>query len=109
MKTKTNASRSVRLPSVTAVEAAPTGRQLYVWFDDERSGVVDMSDWTGHPCDKWDTQGFNHWRVDDGIPCWGENSHISPDLCAEELVEMPYEKWLAGVSESIFASRPSII
>ena len=81
------------LPSVSAVEAAPTGRQLYVWMKDGRSGVVDMSDWTGHPCDKWDAKGFNRWKVDAGMACWGEDSHISPVLCAEELVEMPYEQW----------------
>ena len=89
---KTTITR-VKLPSVKAVEAAPTGRQLYVWMKDGRSGVVDMSDWTGHPCDKWDTEGFSRWKVDAGMACWGEDSHISPVLCADELVEMPYEEW----------------
>ena len=109
VKTKTAIAKSVRLPSVKVVEAAPTEKQLYVWLDDGRSGVVDMSEWTGHPCDKWDTEGFDHWRVDDGIPCWGEDSHISPDLCAEELIEMPYKEWRASAFKSIFASQPGVL
>ena len=94
------------LPSVSAVEAAPAGRQLYVWMDDGRSGMIDMSGWTGHPCDKWDTEGFDHWKVDACTACWGEDSHISPDLCSEELVEMPYEEWRSAF-ESVFAVQRS--
>ena len=97
---------AVDLPNVSAVEAAPTGRQLYVWMEDGRSGVVDMSDWTGHPCDKWDTEGFDNWKVDAGMACWGEDSHISSCLCSDELVEMPYEEWLASL-EPIFAVQRS--
>ena len=97
---------AVDLPNVSEVEAAPEGRQLYVWMDDGRSGVVDMSDWTGHPCDKWDTKGFDHWRVDAGMPCWGEDSHISSCLCSDELVEMPYEEWCSSF-ESVFAVQRS--
>ena len=89
-------TKAAHLPSVTALEAAPTGKKLYVWLDDGRSGMVDMSEWTGHPCDKWDTAGFNHWRVDAGMPCWGKDSHISSVLCAEELVEMPYQQWISS-------------
>ena len=64
-----------------AVEAAPTGRQLYVWMKDGRSGVVDMSDWTGHPCDKWDTEGFNRWKVDAGMAS-GEKTATSHPFSA---------------------------
>ena len=75
-------------------------------MDDGRSGVVDMSGWTGHPCDKWDTEGFNRWKVDAGMACWGEDSHISPVLCAEELVEMPYEQWRSAFEPvSVLAKR----
>ena len=111
MATKTiiNRTKPPRLPSVTDVKAAPAGKHLYVWLDDGRSGMVDMSDWTGHPCDKWDSQGFDNWRVDDGIPCWGENSHISPDLCAEELIEMTYKEWLAISSEPVPARQPTAV
>ena len=97
------------IPSVIEVEAAPTGRQLYVWLDDGRSGVVDMSEWTGHPCDKWDTEGFDRWRVDAGMPCWGEDSHISPDLCVEELLETPYDDWADSFKTSVFAVRKAVI
>ena len=86
--------RRTRLPNVTAVEASPTGRHLYVRLDDGRAGCVDMSEWTGPPCDRWDTEGFDNWRVEAGGPCWGEDAHISADLCAEELVEIPYQQWL---------------
>lgn len=89
------------LPSVRKVEAAPTGRQIYVWMRDGRSGVVDMSDWTGHPCDKWDTEGFDHWKEDSGMACWGEDAHISPDLCSEELIEIPYKEWISSFSKSL--------
>ena len=111
MATKTiiNRTKPPRLPSVTDVKAAPAGKHLYVWLDDGRSGMVDMSDWTGHPCDKWDSQGFDHWRVDDGIPCWGKNSHISPDLCAEELIEMTYKEWQAISSEPVPARQPTAV
>ena len=81
------------LPSVSAVEAAPAGRQLYVWMDDGRSGMVDLSDWKGYLRGKWDEEGFDRWRVDDGLACWGEDGHISPDFCSEEMVEMSYEEW----------------
>ena len=85
----------IDMPNVIKAEAAPEGRQLYVWLDNGRSGVVDMSDWTGPPCDRWDAEGFNHWRVDAGMPCWGKDSHFSSILCDEELVEIPYRQWLS--------------
>ena len=47
------------LPAVRKVEAAPTGRQLYVWMDDGRSGMVDLSDWKGYLRGKWDEEGFD--------------------------------------------------
>ena len=84
------------LPAVRKVEAAPTGWRLYVWMQDGRSGMLDLSDWTGHPADKWEQEGFNHWRTDYGMACWGEDTHFSPDLCSEELIEMSYKEWLSS-------------
>ena len=89
------------LPSVLKVEAAPTGRRIYVWMRDGRSGEIDLSGWTGYPADRWDTEGFRHWREDSGMACWGEDTHFSPDMCSEELAEMPYEAWRSSFSEAL--------
>ena len=91
--------RRIDFPTVEAIEVAPVGYQLYVWMGDGRSGVVDMSEWTGHPCDKWDEEGFDRWRMDAGMPCWGEGSHFSEDLFSRELEDYPYEEWSAAFSD----------
>ena len=108
MKTKITIGKPVHLPSVTGVEASPTGRQLYVWLDDGRSGMVDLSDWEGPLADRWDTEGFDHWKVDGATACWGEDRHISPDLCSDRLVEMSHEEWRSSC-ESVFAVQRSTI
>lgn len=60
--------------------------------------MLDLSDWEGPLKDRWDAEGFNHWKEDAGFACWGEDSHICPDFCSEELIEMPYSTWRAVVS-----------
>ena len=104
---KTTITRA-HLPSVIYVEAAPRGRQLYVRLDDGRSGMVDLSDWEGPLADRWDEEGFDHWKVDGATACWGEDRHISPDLCADRLVEMSHEEWRSSC-ESVFAVQRSAI
>ena len=108
MKIKATILKAVHLPSVTDVEASPTGRQLYVRLDDGRSGMVDLSDWEGPLADRWDREGFNHWKVDGATACWGEDRHISPDLCSDRLVEMPYEEWLASFDSGFAVQRSAI-
>lgn len=90
--------RKVDLPSVEQVESAPDAWLLYVWMNDGRSGMLDLSDWTGHLADRWREEGFDNWKVDAGMACWGEDRHFSPDLCSEELIEMPYASWLSMLS-----------
>lgn len=95
------------MPSVSKVEASK-GRQLYVRLTDGRSGMLDLSDWEGPLADRWETEGFDHWREDAGFACWGEDRHICPDFCSDELVEMTYEEWLASF-DSVFETQPSVI
>ena len=71
-----------------------TERQLYLWFADGKSGYWDMSDIDPEPYTSWDDDTFANWKVDAGMPCWGEDRHFSPDWAAKELVRMPYHKWL---------------
>jgi len=95
--------RVVDLPAVREVEAAPKGRLLYLWMQDGRSGMLDLSDWNGYLRERWDTEGFNRWKEDYGFACWGEDGHISPDFCSDELIEMPYSTWreiISAVSQS---------
>lgn len=96
--TKFITAAPIDMPNVRKLEVAPEGRELYVWLDDGRSGSVDMSEWTAYPADKWDAEGFDHWRVDAGMPCWGQDAHISSVLCSEELVEIPYRQWHSSFS-----------
>ena len=62
------------MPSVEQVESAPDAWLLYVWMNDGRSGMLDLSDWTGHLADRWREEGFDNWKVDAGMACWGEDS-----------------------------------
>lgn len=96
------------MPSVVDVEASPTGRQLYVRLSDGRAGMLDLSDWKGYLPDRWDTEGFNHWKVDGATACWGEDRHISPLFCSDSLVEMTHEEWLSS-REAVFAVQRSVI
>ena len=86
-------SFAAALPAVEDVEAAEEDWMLYVWMQDGRSGMLDLSDSCGYLADKWKTDGFNNWRMDSGMACWGEDRHICPDMCSEELVEMSYIRW----------------
>lgn len=104
MKLKATTGRRIHLPSVTAVEAYPPRRQLYVRLSDGRSGMLDLSDWEGYLPDRWDAEGFDRWKVDGATACWGEDRHISPLFCSEELIEMTHEEWLSS-RESVFAGR----
>ena len=63
--------------------------------------MVDMSDRTGHPADKLDAEGFHNWTEDAGMACWGKDSHIYPDLCSEDLIEISNEQWSSSFS-SVF-------
>ena len=108
MKTKATVSKPVPMPSVTAVEAFSACRQLYVRLSDGRSGMLDLSGWEGYLPDRWDGEGFDHWKVDGATACWGEDSHISPFFCSDNLTEMTREEWLAS-RESVFAVHSSPI
>lgn len=94
-------NRRVDLPAVREVEPAEKGWLLYIWMQDGRSGMLDLSNWRGYPAAKWEEEGFKNWKMDAGMACWGEDYHICPDMCSEELVEMTYRQWhsmLAAVS-----------
>ena len=103
--TKTHKSDGVRMSivryfprrkfaQVIDLRVHATERQLYLWFADGKCGYWDMSDIDPEPYASWDDDTFANWKVDAGMPCWGEDRHYSPDWAAKELVRMPYHKWL---------------
>ena len=84
----------VKFAQVIDLRVHATERQLYLWFADGKSGYWDMSDIDPEPYARWNDETFANWKVDAGMPCYGEDRHYSPDWAAKELVRMPYHKWL---------------
>ena len=72
------------LPEIEHIEPADGNLVVFVRFTDGREGIVDMSPLASMPIfSGWQTGDFADVRIDNGVACWGENAHVSPEWMYE--------------------------
>ena len=79
---------------VERLDPSDKSLRVYVEFTDGAQGVVDMSEIAWKPVfASWNNGGFCDVRLENGIPCWGEDNHVSPEWMRRRIVEMSREEW----------------
>ena len=79
---------------VKHLQPSVRGFMLYAEFSDGSAGEVDCSQLASLAVfADWRQGGFGDVWLDDGIPCWGEDSHLSPDWLKRRLRPKTLQEW----------------